>query len=206
MSKVILVANCCDWVPIEKDSTYIGIDKGSLLCLRLQIPMQCAIGDFDSISNDEYQLLSKNTEIIRLPKEKDMVDSEYALRYAESLHFDEIDIYGVIGSRMDHFLVMYRFLETSPFAFTICDQTNRIYRLDAGVHEICKKSKYISVFPCKDLKISLKGMKYPLHQACVSNKDCYLTSNEIVDEKAIIEISGRIIVMETNDIQKKCPN
>lgn len=197
MSKVILVANRATNVPTLKDCDYIGIDKGSLYCMQKQQNMVCCIGDFDSINEDEKKQLQQYTELIELPKEKDVVDSEYAIRYAYEQGYTEICIYGVTGGRQDHFMGIYQLLKTGSIPFTIYDDDNIIYRLEKGEYIIPKRMTYLSFFACEPLCISVQGVKYPLSSRCIDESDLYLVSNEIVDQEAKLTIDGRLIVMET---------
>lgn len=201
MSKVILVANQCDFVPIEKDVSYIGVDGGSFFCLSNNIPMLCAIGDFDSIDEPQFKQLQTYTKLIQLPCEKNETDGEYALRYAYDQGFDEIDMYGVIGGRQDHFIAMITLLRHSQIDFRIIDEQNTIYTLQAGNHKIKKKYKYLSFFACEDLNITLSKVRYPLENRHITEKDVYLVSNEIIEDECELYITGKILVIESNDKQ-----
>lgn len=202
MPKVILVANCCERIIQDGDAHYIGVDKGALICLREGISMQCAIGDFDSIEEAEYNAIKKQTKVLRLPVMKNMVDSEYALTYAYEQGYTEIELQGVIGGRMDHFMVLYQLLKMGEIPFSMRDPYNHIYRLEKGCHTIEKKSTYLSFLVCEPTCITTQGVKYPLTSCFVEEKDVYLTSNEIIDTKASVCIDHRIIVIESNDKKK----
>lgn len=201
MSKVVLVANRVDDLVVEGECDYIGVDGGSLYCLNHNIQMVCAIGDFDSISEEDLIRLNTHTKTIKLPVEKDVVDSEYALNYASELGYDEIEITGVMGGRQDHFLAIYQLLKTGSVPFVIKDEYNIIYRLDAGEYELKKEMQYLSFFACEQLKISVTGVKYPLYDREIQESDVYLVSNEIVEEKAKLKVSGRIIVIQSNSLE-----
>lgn len=63
MSRVLLVAggNPSDWPTIEP-ATYdyfVGIDRGCLHLLEADLPLQLAVGDFDSLSREEYHFVKK---------------------------------------------------------------------------------------------------------------------------------------------------
>lgn len=201
MSKVVLVANRIDDLNVEDNIDYIGVDGGSLYCLDHNITMVCAIGDFDSIGNNDLERLKTHTKIIKLPVEKDVVDSEYALNYASELGYDEIELTGAMGGRQDHFLAIYQLLKTGSVPFVMKDNYNIIYRLDAGEYELKKEMQYLSFFACERLKISITGVKYPLHDREIQESDVYLVSNEIVEKTANLKISGRVIVIQSNSLE-----
>lgn len=201
MSKIVLVANRVEQLLFDERCDYMGIDGGSLYCLENNIPIVCAVGDFDSISNDDFDLLKTKTKVVQLPTQKDVVDSEYALTYANELGYDTIEIVGVTGGRQDHFLAVYQLLKSGDIPFTIKDQHNIIYRLDAGEYILDKQMKYLSLFACESLMITIEGVKYPLIERSINEKDVYLVSNEIIDKQAKLKINGRIIVIQSNSLE-----
>lgn len=145
MSKVKLIAKLCNQITYDALYDYIGVDKGALTCLKENIPMVCALGDFDSIDKEEYELLNKNTPIIKLPEEKDESDGEYAITYAVHKGYNEIEVEGAIGGRIDHFMALYLKMIMSNSNIKIKDGQNVIYTLPSGTHKI-KKLKNISHF------------------------------------------------------------
>lgn len=199
MSKVILVANLCETVPVVEGVDYIGIDKGAFLCMEKRIPLLYAIGDFDSLDESQLQQLKKYTKVIQLHCEKNETDGEYAIRFAYEQGYDEIEIYGITGGRQDHFIAMMNLLKFSTIPFTIKDNQNSIYSLTQGIHKINKHSKYISFFACEPLEITLSGVKYPLQNKKITEQDIYLVSNEILKEAATVNVSGKILVFECDD-------
>lgn len=199
MSKVILVANLCESIPVVEDADYIGVDKGAFLCMEKRIPLLYAIGDFDSLNENQFKQLKEYTKIIQLHCEKNETDGEYAIRFAHEQGYDEIEIYGITGGRQDHFIAMINLLKYSNIPFTIKDDQNNIYSLTKGVHEIIKNSKYISFFACEPLEMTMNGVKYPLQNKKIIEQDIYLVSNEILKDIATINISGKILVFECND-------
>lgn len=80
MSRVLLVAggNPSDWPTIEP-ATYdyfVGIDRGCLHLLEADLPLQLAVGDFDSLSREEYHFVQETAEtLIQAPAEKDDTDT-----------------------------------------------------------------------------------------------------------------------------------
>lgn len=200
MQKIVLVANQCKYVPFNPDYIYVGVDKGAFYCLNHNIPMAYAIGDFDSLNQEQYDLLKDKTKLISLPCRKNETDGEYAIRYAYNEGYRDIDVYGVIGGRLDHFITILNLLIHYDLSFRIIDEQNCIYTLNAGEYEIIKKSKYFSIFACEDVYITLEGVEYPLHNQFVSKKDIYLVSNEIIDV-AKISVSGKVLIVESDDLK-----
>ncbi len=197
MSKVVIIANQTTFVALEDDVDYIAVDGGSRYCLQHGIPLRYAIGDFDSISEEEKHLLQQQCECIVLPKEKDVVDTEYAIQFAHEKGYTSIDVYGVCGGRQDHFLTIFQMLKTKEISFVIKDEQNCIYRLEQGVHKIKKEMQYLSFFPSEPMHITITGVKYPLMDVLINESDTFLVSNEIIEEEATLTIDKRIIVVQS---------
>ena len=88
---------------VKEDCDYIGADKGALTLAKLHIPMKLAIGDFDSIEKKDLACIKQYAdEIIQLNPIKDDSDSLCALNEAIKRGYDEIDMLGAFGGRMDH--------------------------------------------------------------------------------------------------------
>lgn len=195
--KVKIVANKAEHVDYDEFSDYIGVDGGCLFCLQHNLAMKYAIGDFDSINQQEKETLQKTCECIVLPKEKDVVDTEYAIAFAHEKGYEQIEVFGVTGGRQDHFLAIFQMLKKKDISFSIIDNQNIIYRLEKGTHRIEKKMDYLSFYPCENTTISIQGVKYPLDYVTVSEKDTYLVSNEIIGAFATLEVDQRIIVIQS---------
>lgn len=184
---------------IPNDSFIVGVDGGALICVKHQLIMDLAIGDFDSVSKQELtdiQTMSK--KIIVLEKEKDDSDFEAALRYFESS--DRILVFGFWGKRLDHSYVNLQLLkQNSKIEFV--DSHNYVFTLKKGSFKISKGNyTYLSVFALEDSVISLQGVKYPLNKQFLKVVDLYTLSNEIIDEEALIVIdSGYLLIIQSKD-------
>lgn len=86
---------------LPQDRDYIGVDHGVEELLKQGITPRFAIGDFDSLQNRK-SLEDLNIQI--LPERKDVTDTHAAIEYAISKGYDEIEIYGATGGRLDQFL------------------------------------------------------------------------------------------------------
>lgn len=199
MSKVKLIAKLSDKIEYDSDYSYIGVDKGALLCMKYNIPMVCALGDFDSILQEEYEQLLTYCPILKLPEAKNESDGEYAITYAIQQGYDEIEIVGATGGRIDHFMAIYLKMISCDKKIMIKDDKNRIYTLLSGTHSVKKTSKYISFFACEEGNITLDGFKYPLNDRKINPLDIYMISNEIEKKEGIITNTGKIVVIESDD-------
>ena len=114
---------------IDISLDYIGVDRGIEVLIDQGINPIYAIGDFDSIRDEN---LLSNLKIERLPTRKDVTDTHAALEYAIDKGYDEVDIYGVTGGRLDHFFGAMCLLEKYLFACndSYIDIKHAQYQLD----------------------------------------------------------------------------
>lgn len=185
-----------------KNAYVIGVDKGALLCLKNEIKMDIAIGDFDSITQDELDLLYKETEVIRLNPIKDETDTCEALEYCNG--YDDITILGgIMGNRIEHFYANLLLLENYP-NIKIKDDNSLIFTASNDI--TLKKSiyKYVSIFSLSDNTIlSLSGFKYDLDSYHMNRLNPLGVSNEILNENALINIkNGKILIILSKDDNK----
>ena len=160
--------------------------------------MDLAVGDFDSVSKEEFELIKKNNDIIKLNPIKDDTDTEHALNLVKN--YDEILILGGInGNRIEHFISMLIYLKKFP-NFIIKDDYSIIYTIDKSISIKKDEYKYISLFSLDDNTIiSLDGFKYNLCNYNLKKDNPLGVSNEIIKDYGNIKIKGRIIIVKTKD-------
>lgn len=62
-------------------AVFVGVDRGSLAILRNDLPLDLAVGDFDSVTAAERQLIQEKAKmVITAVPEKDDTDTELALK------------------------------------------------------------------------------------------------------------------------------
>jgi len=181
------------------DSYVIGVDKGALFCLNNNIKMNLAVGDFDSVNINDYELIKNTTKVIKLNPIKDDTDTEHALNLVKD--YDEILILGGIkGNRIEHFVSMLIYLKKFP-NLVIKDDYSIIFSSSRDL-KIKKDDeyKYISMFSLdNNTLISLKGFKYNLDNFNLKEDNPLGVSNEIIDDYGIISLKGRIMIIRTRD-------
>lgn len=190
----------CDLTEVSGE--VLGVDRGALYCAENNIKMIVAMGDFDSVTREERLLIERYTErVIKFNPVKNDTDSEAALHFAENEGYDQAIIYGALGGRQDHNFLNLKLLSISKIPLTFIDDKHRIIYLRKGTHIISKDNyKYLSFFVNGEAKLSLRGCKYSLEEALITEKDLFTTSNEIIDETAELEIyDGELMLMQCND-------
>ena len=196
MSRCCMVLSLAEYIPWDYEN-YVGVDKGALVLAKKCITMDVAIGDFDSVSEDDLKQIEMFAEkMIVLPKIKDETDFEAALK---TVQYDEIDVYGGLGGRIDHELLNIKLITEYP-SVRLLDDENCIRLLQNGTHMIEKNGyRYVSFFVLDDGYLTLEGVKYPLDDRLVTTKDLYLTSNEITEDFMRVQTSEDILMIQSND-------
>lgn len=181
----------------DRSIDYIAIDNGLEHLHNQGIKPLFAIGDFDSLQNQSLLDEVPHTSYSSI---KDDTDTALAIQYARDHGYDTIDLYGVIGGRMDHFLGVMAILECSAdLRITLYDTVNKIYRLETGLHKIdCSGYHYFSVFAIEDGHLSLKNCHYPLHDYLLKKQDPLCVSNQC-EGVLTIENDHPVIFIQTDE-------
>lgn len=170
----------------------IGCDYGAFVCAQTGLRMSIAVGDFDSVTQEQLTLIHHYADKVHtLPKDKDVSDTEYALSLTSS--DDEVVIVGGLGQRLDHEWSNMLSLFKYPHAKLKNDQ-HCIFVIN-GQTTIKKEKTYCSIFPVVETIITLKGVKYPLEHHVLRALDTLCLSNEIVSEEAFIEVNHPVLVI-----------
>ena len=186
---------------IDISLDYIGVDRGIEVLIDKGIKPIYAIGDFDSIRDEN---LLSNLKIERLPTRKDVTDTHAALEYVIDKGYDEVDIYGVTGGRLDHFFGAMCLLEKySDIKIRIIDNQNIIELLKPGRHKVYgDEYKYFSLFACNGSYIDIKHAQYQLDNYYLKHDDPLCVSNQVIDGFAYIKNSENVILIRTKDTYK----
>ena len=181
----------------------IAADGGYKNAMRLVERVDIILGDFDSL--DKYTA-DKDTEIIKVPAEKDFTDTQLAVETAISRGADEIVIIGGLSGRLDHTMSNISILEdlsTRRVHALITDGNNRIRFVNSTSTLIAKsKYKYVSILLASEKAkgVSAEGCKYPLKNAKLERNMQYAISNEIDGNCALISVrKGALYIIESRD-------
>ncbi|MBO4864534.1 MAG: thiamine diphosphokinase [Eubacterium sp.] len=193
---------------ISDDALVLTADRGTLHAISAGIPIDRAIGDFDSVDGSELALIKEKLpdKVEKLIPEKDDTDTEHALRYAFEHNPSEIIMMGCTGTRLDqtiNSIFLLRECADRGIPAFIIDSTNRI-RISKGTTQIKKENlfgKYISILPLeKEAHIkTISGFKYDVTDITLSQSSGRGISNELVEEEGIIESDDHIIIIESID-------
>lgn len=193
-----------------KDSMWIGVDKGVAILLNNGIQPDYAFGDFDSVTEQEWNLIRSKVKNIRTFKpEKDEPDMELAINWALAQNAEKIRIFGGTGGRLDHFLgnlqlIIRPLLKDISCDIEIIDRQNMIFAKGPGRHQIEKNEnkKFISFIPfSSDIEgLTLIGFKYPLKDRHIPLTSTLCISNELIKDYGTFSFTkGILLVVRSND-------
>ena len=202
MIKVVLVAGGqLEELPSDVD-VWVGVDRGSLYLIEQGIAPDLAVGDFDSVSLQEFELIQKQAkEVLCAQPEKDDTDLELAVT-ATFEHYPNanVTIFAAFGGRMDHTLANV-FLPSNPKIapymerLALQGEQNLLTYRPAGKHLIDP----IEGMPTQDIALTIEGAKYSLNEKNFFFKKVY-ASNEFIGGPISLSFdSGYVVIMYSKD-------
>lgn len=190
--------------PAEGDLV-IAADSGLDNARLLGIPVSVVVGDYDSLGHAPD--VDDGVEVITVPTEKDVTDTQLAVELALRREATEITLLGGLGGRLDHTLSNLAILEdllAKRVRATIADGHNRV-RLLHNDSTILPHSgyTYVSLLSLDPLSkgVEIEGVKYPLKGAKLSRTFGYAVSNEITGNCCFISVrKGTLLIVESRDV------
>ena len=179
------------------DDFVIAADAGFQVLEQNGIHMDLVIGDFDSLS-----FVPKHANVRALNREKDDTDMRAAVLEGMKAGYETFHIYGGTGGRIEHTIANMQLLaELSSggkrgFLFgrdyIITALTNGTLMLPDHI------SGYVSVFAHSDRAegVWLKGLKYELQNAVLTNSYPLGVSNELIGKESSITVkNGTLLIV-----------
>lgn len=187
---------------IQTEGIVIGVDRGALHALEEGITVDLALGDFDSISDEEKKMLDKTVkQTISHPSEKDDTDTEIAFNYAlKNYEFENIFVYNWYGGRVDHLhsllmVVLQKRFETLVPKLKFVSADNHIEYYLPGEYTLHKMTEmdYLSYILLTEVKgLTLKEVKYEVEDRDFAHP-LALISNEFKNKEAILTFEEGIV-------------
>lgn len=186
-------------VPYELRGDCVGVELGAYALIRNHHSLVCAIGDFDSVKEEEFKLIQSNvSNIVQVSSIKDESDSELAIRWCIEKGYSRIHVYGALDERLDHQHINCLLAYKYP-SVTLYNDNNRIRAYELGEYNIEKEDfSYFSVFTYHSANISLTGFKYPLEHYNISVDELKTVSNQWIKKDATLSVhQGKVLVYQT---------
>ncbi|GAB6990059.1 thiamine diphosphokinase [Paenibacillus pini] len=185
----------------------IGADRGALFLVQHDIKPHLAVGDFDSISLQDLEVIkSYSDQLISCDAiDKNLTDSEMAFDYALKEQPEEILMIGVTGTRLDHTLANVQMLNRAlqhHISCALMDRNNLITL--TGSKAVVQKQgyTYVSLLPMTPevTGITLEGFQYPLNNATLRLGESLGISNQLTDHEGIVNVeSGLLLIIQSKD-------
>lgn len=193
----------------EQFEYVIAVDGALAFTFEHRIPIQAAVGDFDTIAEETLQKVTAQDGLYveRHVPEKDETDTELALHIAMKRNPKSITILGAAGGRLDHFLGNMQILLQplrADIPCAIVDACNRIHlhKESFVIHRAEQFGKYVSLLPWTPNveNLSLIGFQYPLSHVIMEQGDSLGISNELCAETGTVQFdSGVLVCIESKD-------
>lgn len=187
---------------LQSEGLVIGVDGGAKIAIEESITLDVALGDFDSVDEEEYLAIKKEVGLIySFSSEKDDTDAELALLYVlDNVEANNIYFYNWHGGRVDHLqsilmiVLQERFYSIVPRIHFI-SENNVISHYLPGEYKIDQKENmdYLSfILLTKVKRLTIKNAKYS-----IENKDYdlprALVSNEFINGAVTISFNEGIV-------------
>jgi len=181
---------------IKPDDYIICADSGYDRAKAFGIKPDIVIGDMDSTHEAEIP-----DDAITYPVRKDFTDSELAINFALEKNFDEVLLFGMIGTRMDHSIANITLLQRIQNA-VIIDENNEIYHAVGKFTLSGKAGDTVSIIPFMGdcVVANSKGLDYPLLNTTIKCGTTLGVSNVMTDNQCEIDIEkGSAFIIRSRD-------
>lgn len=190
----------------EKADLIICADGGAQHLKKLGIIPDILVGDFDSITESEFDsLLGTGVEVVRFPAEKDATDTQLAVQLAMDRGCSEVILLGATGTRLDHTMAnvfLLRMLLEAGIKGILADEHNEIQMINESISLTKEKDFRISLVPVggKATGVTTEGMYYPLKDATLEFGTTWGISNEFTEDTASVVIKeGLLLIIKSRD-------
>lgn len=210
MSKCILIGAgdlTMGELSVANDDYVIAVDGGLSYCSILNVEPDLILGDFDSVSEQEKLAVEqlKRTvpeKICQLPVCKDDTDMLAAIKKGLELGYTDFRIYAATGGRFDHTLANIQcllYLKNHGAVGYLVDGMGMVLVLqNESVHFRKELEGTMSLFALtgEAKGVNIRGMKYPLENAVITNDFPIGISNEFIGEAAEVSVEdGELVCM-----------
>lgn len=192
-----------------------GCDGGTQYLSDAGVVPHMIMGDFDSLDTSVImEMFMLGVARHGLSTDKDFTDMKGTVDFISELDYDELDIYGATGTRLDHsvgnMMLLIELYEKGIKA-RIIDKNNIITAVSASDESVTvditdvPEGWYVSFVPVGTCKgVTIKGMKYNAEGIELGiNNSTRAISNECVKEsgeKASVTVeSGKLLMFYSRD-------
>lgn len=194
---------------ISEGDLVIAVDGGLEYCRALGVEPDLVLGDFDSVGEEllaqvELWERSDPERVVRLKPEKDDTDTLAAVRVALERGYNSFLLYGAMGGRLEHTIANIQcllFLRHHGAVGYMMDAGGMCFVLeDEERHFGASMRGYLSLFSLgeKAEGVDIRGMKYELNDAVITNDFPIGISNEFIGQEAVVRVKrGQLLGIVT---------
>lgn len=194
---------------ISEGDLVIAVDGGLEYCRALGVEPDLVLGDFDSVGEEllaqvELWERSDPERVVRLKPEKDDTDTLAAVRVALEKGYNSFLLYGAMGGRLEHTIANIQcllFLRHHGAVGYMMDAGGMCFVLeDEERHFGASMRGYLSLFSLgeKAEGVDIRGMKYELNDAVITNDFPIGISNEFIGQEAVVRVKrGQLLGIVT---------
>lgn len=191
---------------LSEDDFVIGVDMGCNALCDYDMKADLILGDFDSAKEESIKfLVGKGAKILAYDVEKDYTDTHLGYIKAVENGADEILLFGVTGTRLDHALGnlgLFLNAKRDGVRLEIIDDHNRMFMIDKESTFKGNRGETISFHALSDVvkNVNIKGGKYDLIDYDLNLLEPRAICNEFLDEDITISFDkGNILVIFPKD-------
>ena len=182
---------------VKKGDLLIAADGGYEALAKRGTKPHLLLVDMDSISH-----IPKNVPRLVFPAEKDDTDTSLALKLAYARGYRRFILYGISGSRPDHFYAAMQLMASyskrgARMSAYLPEGSIHLLHQGTLIIDTLPEGTHISVF-CPDgtaTGVSIDGLKYPLRGATLTNLSPLGVSNQAMGKKALISVkTGTLMI------------
>lgn len=205
--KTLIVSNgeALSSLKLKKISQEVNLiicaDGGAKHLLKNDIIPDVLIGDFDSISKLDLDIMNKkNVELVKYPVKKDKTDTELAMDFALEKKTDEIIFVGATGSRLDHtianIMLLYQLMKKGVKG-KIIDNNNEITIVNDELTIKRENNSFVSVIPLfgSKPKVTLSGFDYDTEKVEFEFGSTLGISNKVKKNEGKIKVDNGVCLV-----------
>lgn len=176
----------------------IAVDGGILYADFLGLEPQLVVGDFDSIDEKGEQLLAgiegeHPEKVVRLKTQKDDTDTLAALKEGLKRGYRKFRLYAAMGGRLEHTIANLQtllYLKEQGAQGYLMDAECMVFLIQEEISFQQEMEGYLSLFAMngKAEGVTIRGMKYLLQDAVLTESFPVGISNEFTNEQAVVSV------------------
>ena len=188
----------------------LAADSGAITALRYGCTPAIIVGDFDSLTLSEHDLVEMGSQLIRVQMEKNETDTELAVQVALDRGAQCITILGGInGERFDHTMANVLLLagfETLPMRIVDGSSTCWLVRGPGSTSIEGRPDDLLSLLPLTGEAVGVRttGRYYPLYGETLYFGKPRGVSNVLVGQNAEVALEhGLLLVIHTSNEKRR---